>query len=100
MYLLRHPGTLTLNFGSGHDVMVVRSSPMLGSKLSTESAWDSLSSSPSAPPPHTLKKEKELLEYGVKAENLGRGHHGKDQGSRGIKGEFSGKGNSGTENSG
>ena len=36
-----------LDFSSGHDLTIVRSSPMLGSLLSRESAWDSLS--PSAP---------------------------------------------------
>jgi len=34
---------LTLGFGSGHDLRVVRSSPTLGSTLSTELASDSLS---------------------------------------------------------
>ena len=44
---------LTLNFDSGHDVTVMKSSPMLssvsGSALSVEPAWDSvpLSASPS-----------------------------------------------------
>lgn len=40
---------LTPCFGSGHNVRVVRWSPMLGFMLSREFAWDSLS--PSAPPP-------------------------------------------------
>ena len=45
----------TLNFGSGHDLRVVGSSPTSGSGLSGESAWDSLSPSPSAlPPAHAL----------------------------------------------
>ena len=30
---------LTLGFGLGHDLGVVRSNPTLGSTLSTESAW-------------------------------------------------------------
>ena len=34
---------LTLGFGSGHNLWVMRSTPALGSVLSTESAWDSLS---------------------------------------------------------
>ena len=34
---------LTLDFGSGHDLRVVRSSPTLGFALSMEPAWDSLS---------------------------------------------------------
>ena len=33
----------TLDFGSGHDPRVVGSSPKLGSGLSVEPAWDSLS---------------------------------------------------------
>ena len=36
-------GCLTLDFGSCHDLMVVRLSPASGSMLSVESAWDSLS---------------------------------------------------------
>ena len=43
--LVKHP---TLGFSSGHDFMVTESSPMSGSVLSAESAWDSLSLS--APP--------------------------------------------------
>ena len=34
---------LTLNFSSGHNLRVVRLSPLLGSTLSGDSAWDSLS---------------------------------------------------------
>ena len=34
---------LTLDFGSSHDRRVVGSSPVSGSVLSVESAWDSLS---------------------------------------------------------
>ena len=34
---------LTLDFGSGHDLRVMRSSPKSGSTFSMESAWDSLS---------------------------------------------------------
>ena len=37
---------LTLDFGSGHDLRVLKSSPVLGSELNTEHAGDS----PSAPP--------------------------------------------------
>ena len=33
---------VTLGFGSGHDLRVVRLSPMSGSMLSVESTWDSL----------------------------------------------------------
>ena len=45
----KHP---TLDFGSGHDLKVVRSSPMSGSTLSMAgAAGDSLSPSFSAPPP-------------------------------------------------
>ena len=40
---------LTLALGSGHDLMVVRSSPVLGSVLIMVPAWDSLSPSLSAP---------------------------------------------------
>ena len=43
----------TLDLGSGHDLRVVGSSPMSGSVLSVESAWDSLSPSPSAPLTYT-----------------------------------------------
>ena len=34
---------LTLGFGSDHDLGVVRSSPVSGSTLSWESAWESIS---------------------------------------------------------
>ena len=40
---------VTLDFGSGHNLRVVRSSPMSGYTLSVESAWDARS--PSAPSP-------------------------------------------------
>ena len=40
----------TLDFGSGHDLTVVRSSPAAGCALSEEGAWDSLSPSLPAPP--------------------------------------------------
>ena len=40
---------LTLDFRTGHDLRVVRLSPMSGSSFSVEAAWDSLS--PSASPP-------------------------------------------------
>ena len=33
---------MTLGFGSAHDLRVLRSNPMLGSVLCTESAWESL----------------------------------------------------------
>ena len=52
----------TLDVGSGHDLMVVGLSPMWGSALSWESAWDSvcLSLYPSVPPlkacTHSLSK--------------------------------------------
>ena len=42
--LVKHP---ILNFSSGHDIRVVRSSLGSGSALSVESAWDSLSLCPS-----------------------------------------------------
>ena len=42
---IEHP----LDFGSGHDVMVVGSSTTSGSALGVEPAWDSLS--PSSPTP-------------------------------------------------
>ena len=42
-------GCLTLGFGSGHDLTVVRLSPGLGSELGMEPVWDSLSHSPIAP---------------------------------------------------
>ena len=44
-------GYPTLGFGSGHELGVVRSSPVLGSMLHIESAWDCLS--PSVLPPLT-----------------------------------------------
>ena len=34
---------LAIDFGSGHDPRVVGSSPVLGSALNVEPAWDSLS---------------------------------------------------------
>ena len=40
---------LTLAFGSGHELTVVRSTSMSDSVLSMEPAYDSLSLSPSAP---------------------------------------------------
>ena len=43
-----------LDFGSGHDLRVVRSSPTLGSVLSTEPAWDSLSILPPLAHAHAL----------------------------------------------
>ena len=42
---------LSLDFGSGHDLRVMRLSPALGSVLRVEPALDSLFPSPSAPPP-------------------------------------------------
>ena len=39
-----------LDFGSGHDLMVMRSSPTFAPLLGMESAWDSVSPSLSAPP--------------------------------------------------
>ena len=38
-----------LGYNSGHDLGVLRSSPILGSRLIVESAWDSLSLSPVLP---------------------------------------------------
>ena len=49
---------LTLDFGSGHDLRVVRLNPALGSMLSMESALDSLSPSPSTPPSPSLLSKK------------------------------------------
>ena len=43
--------SVPLDFGLGHDLSIVRSSPALESVLGMEPAWDSLSFSPSAPPP-------------------------------------------------
>ena len=40
-----------LDFGLGRDLSVVRSSPKLGSALSVESAWHSLSLPLPLPPP-------------------------------------------------
>jgi len=51
---------LTLDFGLGHDLRVMRSSPLSGSLLGVEPAWDSLSTSPSAPSA-TSKKSFVLL---------------------------------------
>jgi len=45
---------LTLGFGSGCDLRVLGSSPVLASVLGMESAWNSLSPSPSALPLCTL----------------------------------------------
>ena len=47
---------LTLDFGSGHDSRVMRSSPTLGSMLSTEPAWDSLPLPLPLSLPHALSK--------------------------------------------
>ena len=43
--------TPILDFGSGHDLMVVRVSPMLGSTVSVEPAWGSFSLPLSLPLP-------------------------------------------------
>ena len=49
---------LTLDLSSGLDLEVVGSSPMLGSMLSVEPAWDSLSPSISAlPTPLKINKQ-------------------------------------------
>ena len=45
-------GHLALDYGSGNDLMVMGSSPTLGSVLGMEPAWDFLSPSPSASPQH------------------------------------------------
>jgi len=45
----------TLGFSLGRDLGVVGLSPTSGSALGVEPAWDSLSSSPSAPLPTPLK---------------------------------------------
>ena len=63
---VEHP---TLNFGSSHDPRVMGWSPTLGSALSVDPAWDSLSLSfslsPSAPLPYScplsLKKKKNWM---------------------------------------
>ena len=51
---------LDLDMGSGHDLAVVGWGPELGSVLSVEPVWDSLSPSLSAPPllTHSLKINK------------------------------------------
>ena len=52
-------GSLTLDFGLGHDLGVMGWSPTLGSVISGESAFLSLSLSPFAPPPaHSLSLNK------------------------------------------
>jgi len=51
---VKHP---TLGFSSGLDLRVVRLSPVWGSTLSTESAWHSLSLSPSSRPPLSLSNK-------------------------------------------
>ena len=43
---VKHP---TLGFGSGHDLTGMRLTAMLGSMLSMESTWDSVSLSPPLP---------------------------------------------------
>ena len=48
---VKHP---TLDFSSGHDLTVVKSSPMSVSALSMEPVWDSLSPPLSAPPSCSL----------------------------------------------
>ena len=55
---VKHP---TLGFGSGYDLMVRDTEPRI--KLRTDSvepAWDSLSSSLSAPLPHSLSLPKQF----------------------------------------
>ena len=50
---------LTLDFGSGHDLMVCELEPCIGLHAdNTEPAWDSLSPSLPAPPPVTLMLSK------------------------------------------
>ena len=59
-------GCLTLDFVSSHDLRVLGSSTVLGSMLSVESAWDSLSPSPSALPfsrAISLSQINKILEY-------------------------------------
>ena len=48
---------LTLDFGPGHDARVVGSSPVAGSMLSVDPAWDSLS----LPFPHSRARLLSLL---------------------------------------
>ena len=52
--LVKHP---TLDFGLGHDLRDMRSSPTLGSGLSAEAAWVSPSFTLAPPPVHA----KEIL---------------------------------------
>ena len=52
---------LTLDFSSGQDLRVLRWSPALGSVLGPETAWDSLSASPSAPSPSLKKKRRKCF---------------------------------------
>lgn len=65
--LVQYPA---VDFGSGHNHRVMRASPMLGSMLGVEPAWDSPSPSPSAhhplPPtcvfsPPPLQKKENLF---------------------------------------
>ena len=49
----------SLDFGSGYDLRVLRSSPVSGSVLSMEAVLDSFSPS-SSPPPPSVKKRKEI----------------------------------------
>ena len=51
--LVKHP---PFDFGSGHDLRVMRWSPVLGSRLGVESAEDALS--PSTPPPACFLSKK------------------------------------------
>ena len=48
---------LTLDFGSGHDLMVHEYEPVRLCTVSVEPAWDSLSPSLSVPPPFALKNK-------------------------------------------
>ena len=59
---------LTLDFSSGHDLMVHEIEPHCGLCAdSVEPAWDSLSPSLSAPPMHTLSlKINKLKKTGIK----------------------------------
>ena len=55
-WVAQSPKHLILDFGSGHDLRVVRSSLTSGSMLGVESALDSLSPSPSIPLPPPPQK--------------------------------------------
>ena len=55
--MAQHVERPTLDLGSGRDLVVVGLSPMSGSALGVDPAWDSLSPSPAAPTQQALSQK-------------------------------------------